>query len=58
VLLRFVNEFLVPCSSEMETRRVAVDTVSAADSVPVVNKAQSWETESWNTARDTRASGC
>ena len=41
----------------MKPRWVAVHTVGVANAVAVVDQAEAREAESWDTARDTRASG-
>jgi hypothetical protein len=41
----------------MEARWVAVHAIGVANAVAVVDQAKTREAESWDTARDTRASG-
>ena len=57
VVFCLVNEFLVPGGAEMEARWVAVHAIGVANAVAVVDQAKTREAESWDTARDTRASG-
>ena len=57
VVFRLVNELLVPGGAEMEARWVAVDSIGVANAIAIVDQAKTRETQSWDTARDTRASG-
>jgi hypothetical protein len=57
VVFCLVDEFLVPGGAEVEARWVTVDSVRVANAIAIVDQAKTREAESWDTARDTRASG-
>ena len=57
VAFGLVNEFLVPGGAEVDARWVPVHTIGVANAVAAVDQAKTREAESWDTTRDTRASG-
>jgi hypothetical protein len=57
VILCLVNEGFVPGSTEMEARRVAIDSIGVSNTIAIIYETQARETEPWNTPRHTGASG-